>query len=127
MYVNFLPRTASSPDDPGDIDGLSVNRESFTTIASVAQHPTKPEEQNVARLHVGQLREAKLSVVSDPVRDHPILPDDPSHALIPEINSRDYAKGSPKRGWIKEKARLLAFQLCEMVHTCPASMGDDIE
>jgi len=125
LYVNFLPRKANPPNDPGDADGLSVNREHLTTVAAVSRHPTKPEEQNVARLLVKQIREADLTVVADPVRNHPTLPDDPSHALIPEINNRDYAKGNPKRGWIKEKARLLALDLCEMVHICPASSADE--
>ena len=125
MFVNFLPREPNPPHDPGDADGLSVNRAHLTTVAAVSRHPTTSEEQNVARLLVKQIRKAGLTVVADPIHNHPKLPDDPSHALIPEINNRDYAKGSPKRGWIKERARLLALELCEMVHIHPASSADE--
>lgn len=111
----FLPRRWQSPEDPGDSTGLSVNREWFTTIDAASRHPDTGEPQNVARTSVQQIETVGLSAIPDE------LTNDPSHTLIPELNSMDYKNDKDKRRWIKTTARRIAIEFCDMAFICPAS------
>lgn len=112
----FLPRRWKSDGDKGDHNGLSVNREWLTVIERVAKHPDTGEEQNVLRVSVSQIRAQQLSAVAAPIDG------DPSHALIPELNSIDY-KDDSKKKWMKTVARALTLE-CKIVHVCPAIRDD---
>jgi len=79
----FMPRPWHSPDRPGDATGLSVNRAALTTIDRAATMTHSGEKAHVAELAVREVKSLGLSVAPDP------LPDDRSHALIPELNSLD--------------------------------------
>lgn len=112
----FLPRRWRSPEEPGDATGLSVDREWFTTIDAASRHPDTNEPQNVTRTSVEQIATVGLSAVADS------LPNNPSHTLIPELNSLDYKNNKDKQRWIKTTARKVALELCEMAYICPASV-----
>lgn len=89
-----------------------MSREAFTTVETVAKHPDTKKVQNVARISMPQLISIGLSVVADSSNA------DPSHALIPELNSDDYKNDKNKKAWIKITARKLALNFCEMAYIC---------
>ncbi len=111
----FLPRRWQSTEEPGDATGLSVDREWFTTIDATSRHPDTGEPQNVARTSVRQIKMVGLTAFPDEA------PDNPSHTLIPELNSLDYKTDKNKKRWIKTIARKIATELCDMAFICPAS------
>ncbi|NQV25708.1 MAG: hypothetical protein HQ518_15225 [Rhodopirellula sp.] len=86
ITVDAFSPLKSTKDRLGDVDGLSVTRAkssanpSFATPADVAGAGPSPAGYFVLELRVSDLQKLGLSVVPDP------KPDNPGHALIPEIH-----------------------------------------
>ncbi len=92
----FMPRPWQSPDRPGDTDGISVNRASLTDAITASRRPDTGECVPMARFAVTNVLDIGLTVGPEP------LPDDLSHAVIPELNSldrRDSAKEKEMEEW----------------------------
>ena len=83
-----------------DRDGLSLSRASLTTIDVVATKPGSNKKYHVCRLEVADVMQLGLTVVPMP------LPENPAHAVIPELNSCDL-KDSVKQTKIQEWALAL--------------------
>jgi hypothetical protein len=77
----FLPHRANDPD------GLSLTRQRFAEAEVVGRSAPAGRACYVGRVTAGQIRRAGMNVVPDP------KPDNPGHALIPELNSS--ARGDP--------------------------------
>lgn len=90
----------------GESDGLSVDRASLTTIARSARGANPDRRYHLLRLSVRQLRGQELDVVADP------LPDNPAHALIPQINAIAY-KADKKR--IQQIQNMLVSKFSQLV------------
>ena len=98
----FLPRKPNkqNPEDQGDIDGLSVSRESITSAVRLSH--SNQRRYHVAGVKAGYIRSQQVSIVPDP------QPTDSGHCLLPEFSTQRYL-GSPEgKRWIKERARALA-------------------
>lgn len=88
-----------------DVDGLSVGR--LKLVRSLADYArTTRGERSLAQVAVADLRSIELSVTTDP------LPNDPAHALIPELNAQNYATSKRR---IKELAMQIAREFTKMV------------
>jgi hypothetical protein len=79
----FMPRPWKSEEDQGDKDGLSVNRASMVEIDRAATMPHNGKKAHLAEFGVEDVKGLNLTVEPKPLRD------DPSHAVIPELNSLD--------------------------------------
>jgi hypothetical protein len=87
-----MPRQWRSPDQPGDPDGLSVDRAILvTSLESAATRTDNQKKLHLAEFAVADLHELGLTVTPRP------LPSNAAHAVIPELNSLD------RRDPIKEK------------------------
>ena len=67
----FLPRKWKDEHDRGDVDGLSVDRESMTTHHDAARNPMSGEIQSLTRVSVTQLHELELSARAAPIDGNP--------------------------------------------------------
>lgn len=79
----FMPRPWQSSERPGDADGISVNRALLKGEVEASRRPDTGERVPMAQFAVSDVHRIGLSVQPMP------LPDDKSHAVIPELNSRD--------------------------------------
>lgn len=79
----FMPRLWQSPERPGDTDGISVNRAFLTDQVKASRRPDKGERVPMAQFAVSDVHRIGLNVEPKP------LPQDTSHAVIPELNSLD--------------------------------------
>jgi|GEM_PF-5834288 len=77
----FMPRAWQSPQRPGDADGISVNRSLLTSLDRASRRPDTGESVPVARFAVADVHRLGLTVRPEPIAA------DPSHAVIPELNS----------------------------------------
>jgi hypothetical protein len=84
-----------------DVDGISVADAAKATPqqALLGVAPEKRDRYYVARIPIEILQHLGLSVADKP------LPENPAHAVIPEMNTADYQKD--KEAW-KEKQVVLA-------------------
>ncbi len=92
----FMPRPWQSNERPGDTDGISVNRATLINEIEASKRPDTGERVPMARFVVTDVRRIGLSVRPAP------LPNDVSHAVIPELNSldrRDAAKEKRMEEW----------------------------
>ncbi|MGC8560812.1 MAG: hypothetical protein ACP5O1_09050 [Phycisphaerae bacterium] len=72
----FMPR-------PRDTDGISVNRASLTDEIKASTRPDNGERIPMAKFAVADVHRIGLTVLPKP------LPNDRSHAVIPELKSED--------------------------------------
>jgi hypothetical protein len=92
----FMPRPWQSEDKPGDVDGLSVNRASFISVEDAAVQPHNKKKAHLVQFNVADVYKLRLTVAPKPTST------DPSHAVIPELNSldmRDPAKKAKMDEW----------------------------
>lgn len=85
-HNKFMPRKPRPPDFPGDIDGLSVNREaclgnSIEMVTRLRCDEGRPLEQGIARVPVSALAPGGMTLKPDPLTAGP-----PGHCVIPELN-----------------------------------------
>jgi hypothetical protein len=99
----FLPR------DGSDDDGLSVHR---GTANSAARGADETKNYHVAQLLVRAIREPRLATAAD--ESLSVIPDGPAHALIPELNRRDYDRVPGRKARVKEWADALASRVATM-------------
>ena len=93
-----------------DTDGLSVGRRRLiTSLEDFSYTPDGSRRRNVAQFTVAHVHQLGLTVEPRP------LPDDRSHALIPELNVRDYQAGGSAKRAIKAWALQLAHRHAEML------------
>lgn len=103
QWQAFKPTTA-------DQDGLSVGRRRLVvSVEDFSYTPARDRRRSVAQIVVSQVRSLRLAVESKP------LPGDGAHAVIPEMNFRDYDADRAKKTRIKEWALRLAYEFAEMV------------
>lgn len=103
--VRILP-VAFRPNR-NDLTGLSVffDKDSggVTPAELVEFAGRNPSDYLVVEIGIDQLRALGLSVLSDPLTSGP-----PGHALVPEINFRDYSASAERKQQIKEFTVALA-------------------
>ncbi len=101
-----------------DRDGLSLGRRCLVvSIEEFSFTPDRIKRRSVAQIRASQVRSLALSVEPKP------LPNDPAHAIIPELNVRDYEAGGAKKRAIKEWALQLAHHHAEMVLVLPVAQA----
>lgn len=99
-----IPAIAAFLPTPSDADGLSVHRASLISIGDAASGRGK--RYHVARVHVRALNGMGLDVIEDR------LENDPSHALIPQLNRSEYERDRPA---MKAIANRLLTEVSELV------------
>lgn len=107
------PQVAAFLPTHQDIDGLSVDIASLTTIEKAATGRGK--RYHVARLHVGTIRkELELHVLARPILPGNAegYPENPAHAIIPELNRQDYKSD---KSAMKAVANRLIYEFSELV------------
>lgn len=73
-------RVKSSVFKSSQSDGISVHRAALTSLEVIRQ---RYPEAGVVAVLAGNVRNAgPYDIIPDPIKDDPLLPDDPSHALI---------------------------------------------
>ncbi len=87
----FMPRPWRSDENRGDVDGISVNRASLTDAIAASRRPDTGECVPMAQFAASEVYDIGLTVRPDP------LPNDRSHATIPELNSRDRRDGEEEK------------------------------
>jgi len=93
-----------------DTDGVSVGRRQLVaSLEAFSYTPDGSKRRNVAQFRAAHVQELGLTVEPRP------LPDDRSHAVIPEMNIRDYESGGERKLAIKEWALKLAHEHAQMV------------
>lgn len=97
----FKPRRWKSDEDSGDKDGLSVNRADLISAEGASKSAYSGKISHVAEITVEAVLILDLSVVPKPEDV------DPSHAIVPELNSLDY-RDAQKRKRIEECALALS-------------------
>lgn len=84
-------------------NGISLHRAKLTQLATIQK--LYPQER-VAQLRVADVLAEnsgtrQFRVIADPVRDHPSLPDDESHAcIVPTNTSGSVADHLVKKSWL---------------------------
>lgn len=96
----FMPRAWVSDANHGDEDGISVNRAALTDLKTASTRPDNGERTDLAEFGVADVVSIGLTVAAKP------LPCDPSHAVIPELNSVDL-RDPKKAAHIAERALAL--------------------
>lgn len=91
-----------------DTDGLSVTRRKFVVDLAIE---AGGGQKSLAEVKVSDVIKEGMTVKPDP------LPDLPGHALIPELNRRDYELEGKNK--IKEWALKLANEYAVMVYNAP--------
>jgi hypothetical protein len=102
-----------------DKDGLSLGRRCL--IASVEDFSytlDRAKRRSVAQVFVLHVHGMRLTVEPAP------LMHDRSHAVIPEMNIRDYTAGGAQKRAIKEWALRLAHECAEMVLVLPTAQAE---
>ncbi len=105
-----MPRPWKSDEHPGDTDGISINRASLTDAVTASRRPDTGEHVPLAEFAAADVYRTGLSVRCAP------LPEDPSHAVIPELNSvdrRDREKEQKMEEWalaLRKCSRLIKPQ-----------------
>ena len=99
----FMPRPWQSDEHPGDTDGISINRASLTDAVTASRRPDNGEHVPLAEFAAADVYRLGLSVRGAP------LPEDPSHAVIPELNSVDRRDTEKER---KMEEWALALRKC---------------
>ncbi len=79
----FMPRPWQSDERLGDSDGISINCALLTDAVTASRRPDTGERVPLAEFAASDVYRIGLSVRGAP------LPKDPSHAVIPELNSLD--------------------------------------
>lgn len=93
-----LSRLAVKPNGR-DVDGISIFRERFTSAQEIAAQGQCTDGYYVVRIQAQEVLNIGLSVQADPSEGQP-----EGHALVPEINIRDYrAHGGNKESERKSK------------------------
>jgi hypothetical protein len=92
-----------------DIDGLSVGRLKLVkSLLAFSYRPGTEDQRNVAQFGAADVSGLDMTVEPNPIEG------DQAHALIPELNARDYSRGGNTKTRIKELALQLAIR-AEMV------------
>ncbi len=92
VYLNPALPTPVQPEafrpTADDADGVSVFRERFVSPEELLESvpPEKRDRYVVARISVAELTSAGLTVIPDPIETPQ------GHALIPELNTTEYAR-----------------------------------
>ncbi len=102
----FMPRPWQSDERPGDTDGISINRASLTDAVTTSRRPDNGEYVPLAEFTASDVYRIGLHV-----RGAPLLLD-PSHALIPELNSLDRRDTEKER---KMEEWALALRNCSQL------------
>lgn len=81
----FRPRKPT-PEHPGDVDGLSVNREeclrsSVEMVTCLRTDPERPQEHGIARFPLAALAQGSMTLQPAPRVGGPA-----GHCVIPELN-----------------------------------------
>jgi hypothetical protein len=95
-----------------DTDGLSLGRHRFIVDLRAYCSAAGKTHQRLARLQASQVESIRLSLR--------VTLGDPTHAIIPQLNIRDYESSPTQKKAIKEWARWLAHDLAEMVELTEA-------
>lgn len=102
-WMDFKP-------NQNDIDGLSVTRRKF--VVDLAIEAGSGHRRSLAEVKVCDVIKEGMTVKPDP------LPGIPGHALIPELNRRDY-DDQEKKVKIQEWALKLASEYAVIVYNAP--------
>jgi hypothetical protein len=101
-----------------DLDGLSVGRRRLVvSIEQFSYAPDHTKQHCVAQVGASQVFSLGLSVVPKPIQG------DRSHAIIPEMNVRDYKADKAKKLKIQEWASRLANDYSQMVLVLPVTQA----
>lgn len=107
------PQLAAFLPTKRDIDGLSVDIASRTTIERAASG--RGNRYHVARLHVGTIRrELGLHVLAQPILRGNTggYPENLAHAIIPELNRQDYERD---KSAMQTVANRLIYEFSDLV------------
>ena len=111
QWLAFKPTTE-------DKDGLSLGRRCLVvSIDEFSYTPDRTKRRSVAQILLAQVRSRGLTVEPKP------LPHDRAHAVVPQMNVRDYNAGGEKKRAIKEWALHLAHECTEMVLILPTTQA----
>ena len=102
----FMPRSWRSEDRPGDVDGISVNRACLIDQIAASRRRDTGERVPLAQFTVSNVHRIGLTVQPDR------LPQDKSHAVIPELNSIDRRDPEKER---KMEEWALALRNCSQL------------